>query len=168
MIEIRQRLLAVAAKLGLPPDQREDVAQEALARLLAVRRSARTLKNETAFVVRTAVHLAIDRIRARRRHAALLQKAPDRPGESDACGADRPEEVAQLYAALRQLPERQAAVIALRKLLELEYSEIALLMQTSEENCRSLCRHALIRLRECLRPSTHSAPDQRVARGAAS
>jgi RNA polymerase sigma factor (sigma-70 family) len=57
-----------------------------------------------------------------------------------------------LYAAIAKLPPRQAAVITLRKLWELEYREVAELLGISEANCRSHCRHGLNRLRGMLNP----------------
>jgi RNA polymerase sigma factor (sigma-70 family) len=58
-----------------------------------------------------------------------------------------PPEVERLYAAIAALPPRQAAVVTLRKLLELDYEEVAELLGISVENCRSHCRLALQRLR---------------------
>jgi RNA polymerase sigma factor (sigma-70 family) len=55
--------------------------------------------------------------------------------------------VERLYAAIAALPPRQAAVVTLRKLLELDYEEVAELLGISVENCRSHCRLALQRLR---------------------
>lgn len=153
MDDIRQRLLAIVARFGLPAEAREDVTHDALVRLLKARTNGEPLRNECAFAVRIAVNLAIDRIRQRQRSDASLSLLAARAAAAagdDVDRLDRPPEVDRLYAAIRRLPPKQAAAVTLRELLELEFREIASILGTSEATCRSLCRHGRQGLREMM------------------
>lgn len=163
MHEIRQRAVAVVARFGLRPDVCDDIAQDTLVRLLAARGNGHPPGDETAFAVRTAVNLVVDRFRRLRRsrekmHNLALGASRREPPEGDPAAhdeqrtdpLDRPAEVDRLYAAIAQLPERQAAVVALHGLAELGYAEIAAILGTTEATCRSLHRHGMTRLRERL------------------
>jgi len=147
--ELRRHVLAVVSRFLRGPEDTEDVAQEALLRLVRARSNGRLLTNERAFVTRTAVRLAIDRIRASRtRSAKLSELGRQRPRSTEP--PRLPPEVQRLYEAIAALPAKQAAVVTLRKLMELDYPDIAALLGISVENCRSHCRHGLRRLRTLL------------------
>jgi RNA polymerase sigma factor (sigma-70 family) len=81
----------------------------------------------------------------KRRLAEASRTAAEQPAREDPA---TPSEIERLYAAIAALPPRQAAVVTLRKLMELDYADIAGLLGISVENCRSHCRLALQRLRE--------------------
>ena len=83
------------------------------------------------------MRLVVDRLRLQRRwqrtarHGATVVRVE---------AIRTPPDVEQLYAAITELPPRQAAVITLRKLLELDYVDVAAILGISVENCRSHCR----------------------------
>jgi RNA polymerase sigma factor (sigma-70 family) len=148
--ELRRHLLAVVARIIPRGDDAEEVVQEALLRLVAAHSDGREIRDEHAYATRVAVRLAVDRLRRRRgRRAKLHDVAQFR--ESDAPRESTPADVHRLYEAVAALPARQAAVVTLRKLMELDYSDVADILGISQENCRSHCRLALQRLREVLR-----------------
>jgi RNA polymerase sigma factor (sigma-70 family) len=108
------------------------------------------IKDEHAYATRVAVRLAVDRLRSRRGHQARLHDVA-RARESVAACESVPADMRRLYEAIAALPARQAAVVTLRKLMELDYSDVAEILGISQENCRSHCRLGLQRLREVLR-----------------
>jgi len=146
--ELRSSLVALVSRFALRRDEAEDVAQEALLRLHRARSNGRSVEHEEAYVRQAASRLAIDRLRAARAYDLRIREYGRQNGES--AESKPPEDVQWLYEAIERLPARQAAVVTLRKLMELEYDEVARIMETSVENCRSLCRHAMARLREQL------------------
>jgi RNA polymerase sigma-70 factor (ECF subfamily) len=147
MQELRQHALAVAARVLMRREDAEDVAQEAVVRVLRATRNGTPIEAQRAYVARTALHLALDRLRQDHRRAASASRVlAGRPHQDE--GPSTPPEVERLYAAIAALPPRQAAVITLRKLMELEYADIAELLGISVESCRSHCRLALQHLRE--------------------
>lgn len=160
---VRAGVLPVIARLVRCPQEREDIAQESLARLLRAQRNGSDVRNPVAFARQTAVRLAIDTVRKRQREREHEKgELSLRPGLASSDGdairatatipeeAPSPEDVRRLYDAIAALPEMQSDVIALRKLLELDYADVAEILGLSVENCRSHCRHGLARLREVL------------------
>lgn len=148
MDELRQRFLAVALRFLRTREDAEDVAQETALRVLKARSNGSHLTDERAFGTRVAARLAIDRLRLRAsRRIEPLPTAAEAPTPAERAA---PEDVARLYAAIAALPPKQSAVVTMRKLLEMEYVDIAAVLDISEESCRSHCRLALRRLRQRL------------------
>ncbi len=152
MNDLRQHILAVLQRSGLQPADREDVTQETMLRLSQAQSRGTVIRDTRAFATRTALRLVVDRWRDRARRNGQLPDDLAHPGENEPPSAASGQ-VQALYAALGKLPPRQAAVVTLRKLWELEYAEIAAALGISVENCRSHCRHGLERLRRLLRPA---------------
>ena len=61
-----------------------------------------------------------------------------------------PADIQKLYDAIASLPAKQSAVITLRKLMELDYADVAQMMGISLANCRSHCRHGMRKLADML------------------
>jgi len=140
---LRQQLIRAVRRILHHHEDAEDVVQEAIGRLIDHRQNGHTVLNEAAFARKAAVHLAIDTLRRRNGRAAHLEQfAKSRSDESQHAPAT-PEDVARLYEAIATLPPRQAAVITLHKLLELEYEEVAALLGITQANCRSHCRYGM-------------------------
>ena len=155
MQELRQHALAIATRILVRREDAEDVAQETMLRMMRAKLNGTSIMAQQAFAARTALRLSIDRLRSERvRAAAVGRVGAIRPAEAVPAA---PPEIERLYAAIAALPPRQSAVITLRKLLELDYEDIADLLGISVENCRSHCRLALQRLRLQLGGSAEAA-----------
>jgi RNA polymerase sigma factor (sigma-70 family) len=95
----------------------EDVAAEALARTLRSWDRVRDLPYRTAWVVRVASNLAVDRVRRRAPRLAPPEHVPD--------VAEAATLRLALGAALQALPRRQCQVVAMRYLGGLSEAEVA-------------------------------------------
>lgn len=149
MEDLRPQLVAIATRVLRRPDAAEDVVQEALLRLMRAQNNGRVVVDERAFATTITVRLAIDRIRSERNEKRRLQRL----GHNDGTAGGSPEapvDVRRLYDAVAALPAKQSAVITLRKIMELEYADIAAILGISVESCRSHCRLGLQRLRRLL------------------
>lgn len=155
MEELRQHALAVAARILPQRQDAEDVAQETMLRLLQVGQDGTPIVARQALATRIAVRAALDRLRRQRTRAAKAALIAPTAATS-AVPAVEPAEVERLYTAIAGLPAKQAAVITLRKLMELDYEDIAGLLGISVESCRSHCRLALQRLRVVLAEGAES------------
>jgi RNA polymerase sigma-70 factor, ECF subfamily len=105
------------------------------------------------WLMRLARNAVIDRYRTARSHEGLderlYSREPDPQNEYL-----REEQVAELVAAIRQLPEEYQTVIALRFIQHLDYRELADLMGKSPGALRVIQHRALVALRRLLhRPS---------------
>jgi RNA polymerase sigma-70 factor (ECF subfamily) len=125
------RVVAIARRVLADPHAAEDVAQEVF--VAFHRGHDPDAPFAAAWLHRAAVHRALNDLRATRRRTGreTAAHALDRPvlaavsAEADpAAAAERSESRREVRAALSQLPERSAAVLALRY-AGLSYSEIA-------------------------------------------
>jgi RNA polymerase sigma-70 factor (ECF subfamily) len=149
--ELRRQIVSVALRLLRRQPDAEDVAHDALLKMLAARSNGSPVRDERAFATQTAVRLAIDHLRRAHTRAGKL---PDvaRLKAAAVEEARPPPEVQRLHAAIAALPAKQAAVVTLRKLMELEYADVAAILGISQESCRSHLKLALQRLRQTLAP----------------
>ena len=151
--ELREFVVSVSARFVHCRQDAEDIAQDTMLRLLKQRSNGARIRNERAFATRTAACLAIDRLRAERRRSRRL--LPATPSETDRA---LPSDIQRLYDAIASLPARQSAVITLRKLMELDYVDVAAMLGISVANCRSHCRHGLRKLADMLTDDAQPCP----------
>jgi RNA polymerase sigma-70 factor (ECF subfamily) len=161
------QLFAVCYRLTGSAADAEELAQETCLRAL---RSppADTQRALSPWLVRVATHLALDRLRKRKRERYLGTWLPEpwmsegpalEEGEPEGRYA-RAESLGYAFlCALEVLPPRGRAALILRDVLDLSLGEIASLLETSEGNAKVLLHRARRALkdydarREELRPS---------------
>jgi RNA polymerase sigma-70 factor (ECF subfamily) len=126
----------------------EDVAQEAFARAFLQWGKLWPGGNPGGWVHRVATNLAI----SWRRRAGRELRAMARLGRRTAMEVDPPEAHPELHAAIRKLPPRQRAAVALHYVLGLSMDEAAEVMRCRPGTVKSLLHAARARLREGLDP----------------
>jgi RNA polymerase sigma-70 factor (ECF subfamily) len=132
----------------------EELAQEVFLRVYRARASYEPAAKFTTWLFRIAMHLALNHLRDSRSERARQSEAPDRPGlqvadhrpsvEQRLVGEARRQEVCQ---AIRALPGKQRAAVLMHKYQEMEYSEIARVLNCSESAVKSLLFRAYETLR---------------------
>ncbi len=135
-------LRAVVASTGDAHDA-EDCTAEAFARAYSRWDELVSYASPAAWVVRTAVNLHIDR---HRRHQHTLRLLPALADDELAPAPPLPIDPA-LLAALKDLPERQRQVVALRVLLGLSGEETAAELGISSGSVGTHLHRALAALR---------------------
>jgi RNA polymerase sigma-70 factor (sigma-E family) len=137
------RLLPLARLLSRNGHDAADLVQETLIRVGLKWRSIRRDGNAHAYARTTMVRVHINAGRRRRRE--LVTDAPPELAVGDPASAvvDRD----WLMSALRSLPPRQRAVVALRYLEDLPMREIAEALGCAEGTARSQLHRALASLR---------------------
>jgi len=144
LLERHEReIFAYALRLTGDRDDADDVYQETF--LAAFRGWPPPRRGqERAWLYRIATNKVIDRARKARRlgrMSDLRLAAPDRDGVS----------MADLAAAVKVLPEGQRAAFVLRKVEDMDYSEIARILECSEEAARSRVAEALKKVKEAMK-----------------
>jgi RNA polymerase sigma-70 factor (sigma-E family) len=135
----------VRLAFGLTGDRwmAEDIAQAALARAYVAWRRVSRADDPDAYLRRILVNAAHRRFRKHR-----VSEQPGDPPETAVEGpADLVSERAALLAALRQLPDRQRAVVVLRYWEDLTDAQIAATLGCSPGTVRSQLSRALAKLR---------------------
>lgn len=127
----RCRRIAVAA--GSTVVEAEDIAQEALIRLVTHWRQLDGAEHRRRWLYRVTTNLAVDRHRrVGRELLALLRLSGSRPISADAGSTD-----VDFWAAVRSLPAAQAKVVALYYALDLSTDDIAAILRLSSGAVRN-------------------------------
>src|SRR5690348_6780971 len=136
------RLLRALLAIGGDPDAAEDAVQEAFVK--AHRTGLERLERPGAWLLVVGTR---ELLRSRRRRRVEDEKWAARP-RSDTPGTDAIADRADLLAALRQLPERQRAVVVARYYYGLSYDEIAHLFSIKSGTVGATIHQAIERLRQ--------------------
>jgi RNA polymerase sigma-70 factor (ECF subfamily) len=140
----RRELLRYVHRLTGDLDVAEDVAQEALVRLLDA--DAHALRNPRAWLFRVATNLLKDALRReemKRRRPVPVDTDGPRPPDQD---IERREAVARVRAVLDTLPERDRELLILRE-SGFAYREIAQILDLKKESIPMMVARALARFR---------------------
>jgi RNA polymerase sigma factor (sigma-70 family) len=125
----------------------DDCYQETWLAALRAYPRLRDASNLKSWIFTVAHRKVIDHARARRRVAVPVGDVPETPSTSAPATADD-----DLWASVRQLPDKQRTAVALRYVADAGYDEIGEVMGTSQEAARRNVHEALKRLRTEYRP----------------
>ncbi len=132
-------LFGVALAMVGDVEAARDVTQEAMLRAFRDWHRVATLDRADMWVRRVAVNLAID---VRRRRARDVREA-HRHREPEAVSASTtPAEAADLWEAVRALPERQRAAVVLRYVEDLSIADIAAVLDVTDGTVKASLAHA--------------------------
>jgi RNA polymerase sigma factor (sigma-70 family) len=123
----------------------DDCYQETWLAALRAYPSLRDASNLRSWILTVAHHKAIDHLRSRRRHAVPVADPPEQP--APAPGTVAGGRADELWARVRELPNKQRTAIALRYVADAPYAEISAVMGTSEDAARRNVHEGLKRLR---------------------
>jgi RNA polymerase sigma factor (sigma-70 family) len=122
----------------------DDVFQESWIAALRAYPKLRRADNLRGWLFRIAQNKAIDFHRSRARRPLPVDEVPE-PGVGEPTGLDGESE---LWGAVRELPPKQRTAVFCRAVLGMPYSELAALLECSEEAARRNMFEGLKRLRE--------------------
>ena len=125
------------------PSEADDAFQETWIAALRAYPKLRRGDNLRAWLFRIAQNKSIDAHRARGRRAVPVASVPER-------GSAAIDEDPELWARLRELPEKQRTAVFCRSVLGMPYEELATLLESSEDAARRNVHEGLKRLREDL------------------
>lgn len=135
----------------------EELAQEVFLRVYKARGSYEPSAKFTTWLFRIATHLALNSIRDRRRakdHTSLDEESELGGPVQLASGEPTAEQVMvervlrnEVRQAIGTLPEKQRAAVLMHKYEELDYAQIASVLNTSESAVKSLLFRAYESLR---------------------
>ena len=125
----------------------DDCYQETWLAALRAYPRLRDASNLRSWIFTVAHRKVIDHVRARRRVAVPVGNVPERPTTGAPATPDD-----DLWASVRELPDKQRTALALRFVADAGYEEIAAAMGTSQEAARRNVHEALKRLRTEYQP----------------
>ena len=134
--DLSPELLRLASAVTFDASMAEEVVQDAFVGLL---QRDGNVDNETAYLRRSVVNRAIDRVRRRERFRLLPERRA--PGTRDV-------DVDELWPLIAQLPAQQRALVALRFYEDLTYEQIAHTLDMPAGSVKSGLHRALKKLKE--------------------
>ncbi len=123
-----------------------DVAQQAWTQALAAYPSLRNARNLRGWLMTVTSRCAMDAHRGRSRRAVPVEHLPEDSGGA-APGADAVLGDADLWVAVRRLPDRQRTAVALKYVADLDHAGVAAALGTTPAASRRLVSDALATLR---------------------
>jgi RNA polymerase sigma factor (sigma-70 family) len=143
-LDVYRLLVATVGRLDA-----DDCYQETWVAALRNYPRLRESSNLRGWILTIAHRKALDHFRAARRQPMAVAEVPERSAaKSPESGL--PDD--QLWSAVRGLPHKQRAAIALRFVADADYAEISSVMGTSQEAARRNVHEGLKRLRSEYRP----------------
>ena len=125
----RESMIATARRYGVTLAEAEDIVQDALLRLYAMRHRLDEYRRVESLANVVVRNMTIDLLRKRNRYVEVALNA-DLQGEED-IGSD--ERIKPLLRAIEELPSKQQLVLRMKHIEELEVEEIASLLQMNIE-----------------------------------
>ena len=154
----------------------EDLAQEVFLRVYRARKQYSPTARFTTWLFRIATNLALNSVRDNRHR--MMEVSIDVPADEDQAPVELPsremridEHMAErdrtqfIRRAVASLPEKQRAAVLLHKYEEMDYGEIARVLDCSESALKSLLFRAYETLRVELAPLVSQTPLQRAGEG---
>ena len=133
----------------------EDVAQEVFIKVFESIHSFRSESSLATWIYRISVHKSLDRLRKKKTREKISVlfpwvKEPEETFHHPGVALDRKEKAAILFAAIRQLPEKQHVAFTLVKVQGMTYEEVSVIMSQSVKSIESLISRAKINLQKYL------------------
>ncbi len=142
--ELRRRMLGFAIKLVWNRDDAEEIVQDAF-QLSLTKGPAVTDPALAPWLYRTVTNLCLNQ-RRRRPPQPLADWLDPQDATSPSDAVERAESIESLRAAIGNLPDQQRIALILRNMQQMDYNEIAQVMQLSVAAVRThvhLARRAL-------------------------
>jgi RNA polymerase sigma-70 factor, ECF subfamily len=149
----------------------EELAQEVFLRVYRSRESYEPTAKFTTWLFRITTHLALNHVRDRRHdklHESIDEQVEDAAPRQLADRVPNVEErllksarLAEIRVAIDQLPEKQRSAVLMHKYQEMEYSQIAAVLQCSESAVKSLLFRAYESLRGRLKHFNPETPKEK-------
>lgn len=121
----RDGMMATARRYGLTHAEAEDVVQDALVRLYAMRHRLDEYRRPDSLANIVVRNLTIDMLRRRDKYPEVELKA-DLLHEDE---TKQDERIKEVLRAMEELPPKQQLVLRMKHIEELEVEEIAVLLQ---------------------------------------
>ena len=125
-------------------DEAQDMMQDVAERVLRKQGSLQEVENIDAFLTRSVRNACIDRLRRRKDTTPKIPEVPDE--KSPEGWSDRQ----LVHKALARLPEKQRLAVHLKDIEGYSGKEIARILETDEENVRTILSRGRRALREII------------------
>jgi len=136
LLPITDKLFRLALSIIGNKEDAEDVVQDVLFRLLK-KEDWEEVENVEAYCFRSVRNRALDMIALKDNRVEAFPDDFDCPGQEDIeRTVEAREQIDRIEKWLAKLPEKQQTIFRLREIEELSYKEIALILNSTEEQVK--------------------------------
>lgn len=149
VIPLKDKVFRLSKRLLVSREEAEDATQEVIAKLWYKKDELKKYNSIEALTITMTKNYCLDRLKSKQ--ASNLQLVHSNYTSREA-GLDKTTEdqdhLKWVEKIINELPATQKMVVQLREIEELEFEEIAKIMETSPENIRVILSRARKRIRE--------------------
>lgn len=129
VLPLRNRLYRLALRILGREEEARDIVQESMIRMWNYREKLKEYKSVEAFAVVVTRNLCLDRIKSSGfHHHPVPDFLEDQQSQNPYQKMETSDIVKKVYQVMEQLPEQQKTIMHLRDVEEMEYDEIAQVM----------------------------------------
>jgi len=147
VLPFKDKLFRLAKRILVSSDEAEDAVQEVYLKLWKGKESIKNYKNPEAFAITMIKNYCLDRLKSKQASNLKIVHSNFQNSENLERQLEANDGVELVFRIMESLPEQQKIILQLRDVEELEFAEIAKILDSNE----TAIRVALSRARKTVR-----------------
>ncbi|QAA83067.1 RNA polymerase sigma factor [Aequorivita sp. H23M31] len=149
-IPLKDRLYRLSKRILISNDEAEDAVQEVLLKLWKGKENIGNYKSPEAFAITVTKNYCLDRLKSKQASNLKIVHSNYPTSQNLEREVEANEEVGLVFKIMDSLPEQQRIVLQLRDVEQLEFSEIAHILDSNETAVRVTLSRARKTVREAM------------------
>src|SRR5690554_3434211 len=150
VVPFQDRLYRLAKRILVSADEAEDAVQEVLLKLWRGRKNIGSYRSPEAFAITMTKNYCLDRLKSKQASNLKIVHSNYPTSQNIEREVEANEGVALVFKIMETLPEQQKIVLQLRDVEQLEFSEIAKILDSNETAIRVALSRARKTIREAM------------------
>lgn len=148
ILPFQDRLYRLAKRMLVSRDEAEDAVQEVFLKLWNIRDQITSYRSPEAFAITMMKNLCFDRLKSKQAGNLKIEHSNYATSENIELAIEANDGVAQVFKIMDSMPIKQKMILQLRDVEQLEYEEIARIMESNETTVRVTLSRARKTIRE--------------------
>ena len=148
ILPFQDRLYRLAKRLLVSNDEAEDAVQEVFLKLWNAREQIASYRSAEAYAITMMKNHCLDRLKSKQAGNLKIEHSNYPTSENLENAVETNDGVALIFKIMDDLPVKQKMILQLRDVEQLEFAEIAKIMDTSETTLRVTLSRARKMIRE--------------------
>lgn len=150
VMPLKDRLYRLAKRILVSADEAEDAVQEVIYKLWKGKENLENYKSPEAFAITMTKNYCLDRLKSKQASNLKIVHSNYPTSQNIEREVEANEGVALVFKIMETLPEQQKIVLQLRDVEQLEFSEIAKILDSNETAIRVALSRARKTVREAM------------------
>ena len=150
VMPLKDRLYRLAKRILVSADEAEDAVQDVLLKLWKGKENLENYRSPEAFAITMTKNYCLDRLKSKQASNLKIVHSNYPTSQNIEREVEASEGVALVFKIMETLPEQQKIVLQLRDVEQLEFSEIAKILDSNETAIRVALSRARKTVREAM------------------